>query len=93
MPSVATAEASERDDLKHIEGIGPKIEQLLNDGGFLTFAQLADGPVEKIQEILTAAGPRYTVHNPGSWSRQAALARDGQWDELKTLQDELLGGK
>ena len=93
VPSVETAEAGERDDLKKIEGIGPKIEQLLNDGGFLTFAQLADGPTERIQEILTAAGPRYSVHNPGSWSRQAALARDGQWDELKTLQDELLGGK
>ena len=93
VPTVETAEATERDDLKKIEGIGPKIEQLLNDGGFLTFAQLADGPTEKIQEILTAAGPRYTIHNPGSWSRQAALARDGQWDELKTLQDELTGGK
>ena len=93
VPSVETAEASERDDLKKIEGIGPKIEQLLNDGGFLTFAQLADGPTERIQEILTAAGPRYSIHNPGSWSRQAALARDGKWDELKTLQDELDGGK
>ena len=87
------ASPSERDDLKKIEGIGPKIEQLLNDGGFLTFAQQADGPTEKIQEILTAAGPRYSIHKPGSWSRQAALARDGKWDELKTLQDELLGGK
>ena len=93
VPSVETAEATDRDDLKKIEGIGPKIEQLLNDGGFLTFAQLADGPTDKIQEILTAAGPRYTVHDPGTWSRQAALARDGKWDELQTLQDELQGGK
>lgn len=93
VPSVESAESAERDDLKKIEGIGPKIEQLLNDGGFLTFAQLADGPTDRIQEILTAAGPRYAVHNPGSWSRQAALARDGKWNELQTLQDELDGGK
>ena len=93
VPSVDTAEATERDDLKKIEGIGPKIEQLLNDGGFLTFADLADGDLDKVQGILDEAGPRYRVHNPATWSRQAALARDGQWDELNTLQDELQGGK
>ena len=93
VPSVETAEASERDDLKKIEGIGPKIEQLLNDGGFLTFASVAEGPEEKIQTILDEAGPRYRIHKPASWARQAALARDGKWDELKTLQDELIGGK
>lgn len=85
--------ASEKDDLKKIEGVGPKIEGLLNEGGFYTFAQVAEGPVEKIQEILDAAGPRYRIHKPATWSKQAALARDGKWDELATLQDELKGGK
>jgi len=84
---------SEKDDLKKIEGIGPKIEGLLNEGGFLTFAALADGPTEKIQDILDAAGPRYRIHKPATWSEQAALARDGKWDELKVLQDRLDGGK
>ena len=87
------AGSADRDDLKKIEGIGPKIESLLNDGGFTTFAQLAAGPVERVQEILDAAGPRYRVHNPATWAKQAELARDGKWDELMTLQDELKGGK
>jgi len=93
--SVATPidDARQKDDLKKIEGVGPKIEGLLNAGGFHTFAQVADGPVDKIQAILDEAGPRYRMHNPATWSEQAALARDGKWDELKVLQDRLDGGK
>ena len=82
-----------KDDLKKIEGVGPKIEGLLNAGGFHTFADVAEGPVEKIQAILDEAGPRYRVHKPATWAQQAALARDGKWDELKVLQDQLSGGK
>lgn len=89
----AATSKSEKDDLKKIEGVGPKIEGLLNEGGFMTFADVAAGPVEKIQDILDAAGPRYRIHNPATWSEQAALARDGKWDDLKELQDRLDGGK
>ena len=81
------------DDLTIIEGIGPKIAGLCIDAGITTFAQLADTPTEKLSEILHAAGPRYTMHKPDTWPQQAALARDGKMDELKTLQDELNGGK
>ncbi len=75
------------DDLVIIEGIGPKIAGLFNDAGITTFAQLADTSVEKMKEILTAAGPRYAVHNPSSWAEQAVLARDGKMDELKAWQE------
>ena len=86
-------EASGGDDLTRVEGIGPKIAEHLTAGGIATFAQLADAPLERLQEILDEAGPRYRVHDPGTWSRQAALARDGKDDELQQLQDELKGGK
>jgi len=79
--------------LKIIEGIGPKIAELLNNEGITTFADLAAAPVEKIQAILEAAGPRYNIHNPATWADQAALARDGKMDELKEWQDKLNGGK
>ncbi len=81
------------DDLKVVEGIGPKIEELIKAEGITTWAQLAETSVEKIQEILTAAGPRYKMHNPGSWPTQAKLAADGNWDELNKLKAELDGGK
>lgn len=81
------------DDLKIVEGIGPKIEQLLNEEGILTFAQLATTAPERIKEILHAAGPRFQIHNPSTWPQQSALARDGQWEELKKWQDELNKGR
>ena len=50
-----------QDDLKLVEGIGPKIEGLLHDIGITTWRELADAPTEKVQEMLDAAGPRYLV--------------------------------
>jgi large subunit ribosomal protein L27 len=91
-PKAAKATAG-ADDLKKIEGIGPKIAELLVADGIVTFADLAAASVEKIQAVLDAAGPRYATHNPGTWPKQAALAASGDWDTLKTLQDELNGGK
>lgn len=81
------------DDLKIVEGIGPKIEELLNKEGILTFAQLATTAPERLKEILHAAGPRFQMHDPATWPEQSALARDGKWDELKKWQDELNKGR
>jgi len=81
------------DDLKKVEGIGPKIAELLNNAGITTFAQLAKTDAEKIKGILSDAGSRYKMHNPTTWPKQAELAAEGKWDELKKWQDELDGGK
>ncbi len=81
------------DDLKKIEGIGPKISDILNGGDIYTFAQLASADVNDLKQLLVNAGPAFQSHTPESWSEQAALARDGKWDELKELQDKLDGGK
>lgn len=80
------------DDLKIVEGIGPKIGELLNTGGFNTWAELANADLAKLKQILADAGSRYKMHDPTSWSGQAKLAADGKWDELKALQDRLDGG-
>ena len=81
------------DDLKIVEGIGPKIEELLHADGIRTFAKLAATNPQHIASLLDAAGSRFQIHNPETWPQQAALARDGQWDELKALQDRLTGGR
>ena len=89
----AAKKAAKGDDLKKIEGIGPKIEELFHAAGITTFAQLSETATERMEAILTEAGPRFSTHNPGTWAQQAALAAAGKWDELKTWQDELDGGK
>ena len=84
---------SDEDDFKKIEGIGPKISQLLKDAGIPTFEQLANTEAEKIKEILAAAGSRYRMHDPTTWPAQSKMAAEGDWDGLKKWQDELDGGR
>ena len=81
------------DDLKVVEGIGPKCEEALKAGGIGTWKELADSTPEKITEILTAAEGNFSGQVPGTWPRQAAMAVAGDWDKLEKWQDELDGGK
>ena len=85
-PKKATGKA---DDLKKIEGIGPKIAETLTAAGIATYADLAKAKPAKIAEII--ADVRGS-HVPDTWPQQAQLAADGKWDELKELQDKLDGG-
>ncbi|WP_340154947.1 50S ribosomal protein L21 [uncultured Winogradskyella sp.] len=78
------------DDLKKVEGIGPKIASTLVEAGIATFSDLAKATPEAISEII--AGVRGN-HVTDTWPAQAQLAADGKWDELKKWQDELDGGK
>lgn len=83
----------ERDDLTVVEGIGPKIQLLLNQYGIHTYRQLAEADVAKLKEILATAGPQLAMHDPGTWPSQANLAANDQWDTLKSVQGFLKGGK
>ena len=89
-PKAAKAATSKADDLKKVEGIGPKIATTLNEAGILTFQDLAKTTSSKISEII--AGVRGS-HVTDTWPKQAQMAADGKWDELKVWQDEMDGGK
>ena len=80
------------DDLKIIEGVGPKIEGLLKADGIKDWKDLAAAKPERIKAVLTAAGDRYRLADPATWPRQASLAARGNWEELKAYQDRLKGG-
>ena len=82
-----------KDDLKVVEGIGPKIEGLLHADGIMTWKDLAEAPTDRVQKVLDEAGPRYRIHNPKTWAQQAQLAHEEKWAELEDLQDKLKGGK
>ena len=88
-PKKAPAKAK-ADDLKKIEGIGPKIASTLVEAGIVTFADLAKAKPAKISEIIEGVRGN---HVPDTWPAQAKLAAEGKWDELKKWQDELDGGK
>jgi predicted flap endonuclease-1-like 5' DNA nuclease len=90
----ATRKATPRvkaDDLKVVEGIGPKVNTALNKAGIRTFAQLAKAPVDQLREIVQAAGWSYM--DPTTWPEQATLAAKADWDGLKSLQGKLKGGR
>ncbi len=87
-----TKKSSKGDDLKKIEGIGPKAAEALTNAGVDTFEKLSKQSVEKIKEILVAASSNLAHLEPGTWAAQAKLAAEGKWDELQKWQDELNGG-
>jgi len=90
----AAAPASVKaDDLTKVEGIGPKIAELLSSNGINTFAALAAVSADTIQEILSEAGSKFAFHNSATWPAQADMAAKGEWDKLKVWQDELDGGR
>ena len=85
--------AAKGDDLKLIEGVGPKIAEVLTAAGVASFQDLANTDAGKLREILDAAGSQFASHDPTTWPQQAELAAAGKMDELKALQDELQGGR
>lgn len=83
--------AGETDDLTMIEGIGPKISELLKNEGIDTFSKLAGMDSRTLEEILARANLRFAT--PATWSRQAKLIVEGDWEGLREFQDRLKGGR
>ena len=81
------------DDLKVVEGIGPKIEGLFHNFDIKTWKALSEATVDKCQEVLNSGGERYRIHDPASWPMQAKMAYEGKWKDLVKWQDEHKAGK
>jgi len=91
--TAAKAPVAKADDLTIVEGIGPKIAEVLTAAGIATYAELAKTDAEKVKEILTEAGSNFNTADPSTWAEQAQLAADGKFEELEKLKAELDGGK
>lgn len=85
--SKASTKTSSGDDLTKIEGIGPVIQKLLNENGITTYEELSSTKVGDLRDIL--ADNDLAMHEPMPWKKQATLAKNESWDELKEYQDEL----
>jgi len=79
------------DDLTSLEGIGPKVSQILKDAGYTTFADLAKADPAEVDKVLDSHGLQ--MMDSEGWVDQAKLAAAGDLEGLAKLQDELKGGR
>ena len=71
-PKAASKKAEAKsDNLTKLDGVGPKLAEILNEAGIATYADLAGTSVEKMKEILETAGSRYASKDPAPWIEQA----------------------
>ena len=86
-----TGASADGDDLKVIEGVGPRIEEVLKAAGITTYAKLAETRPGRLETVMKEAGTR--LANPATWPEQAGRAAARDWEWLRQLQDELKGGR
>lgn len=84
-----SSKGPKEDNLRIVEGIGPKIEKILKEAGVTTLSELASQTPDKLRAILADAGNRFKSHNPETWPEQARLAANGELDALKVMQDAM----
>ena len=92
-PKAAAKPVVVKEDLTKIEGIGKKIEALLYKHKICSYKDLSRSTITNLKTILESGGNKYSMHNPGTWPKQAKLAASAKWDELEALQQQLKGGK
>jgi cell division initiation protein len=80
-------ESNEKDNtnLELIDGIDPKIKDVLNNAHIVSFRDLATTPIYRIKDILDAAGSQFSSLDPSSWVEQALLIESGQFEQLEKL--------
>lgn len=91
--TIASLGNGRKDDLKKLEGIGPKIEKLLNSAGIQNFDQLAAITPDLLKSLLDAEGGQFKMHDPKTWPYQAELAAKGEWGRLKDYQNLIISGR
>jgi predicted flap endonuclease-1-like 5' DNA nuclease len=77
------------DDLQKLAGIGPTFASVLHRAGIHTYEQLAETSTQKLQALLIVEDEQFSQHDTSSWPKQAALAAQGEWEQLKAYQDSL----
>jgi predicted flap endonuclease-1-like 5' DNA nuclease len=85
-------EAPSADDLTLVEGIGPRIDEILKAAGVTTYAELAAHSPEELEQILESAAFK-APFDPASWPEQAQMAAAGDLTGLHNLQEKLVAGR
>jgi len=85
---LSAARDGQADDLKRIKGVGPKLEQLLNELGFYHFDQIAAWSADEVAWVdqnLKGFKGRVSRDN---WIEQATLLASGEETEFSKRVDE-----
>ncbi len=82
-PRTDAAAAAPPDDLTQINGIGPRISTILNEGGITTYADLQRANTGELRQII-AVGGALPPSSLESWPTQASYAARGDWSGLAT---------
>lgn len=85
---VASKSGVKPDNFKRLDGIGPKIAKLLENKGLLTYQQLSEMDVKQLTDLFQKEGVRIRQTDPAYWTKQAKLAAEGKWDDIKKLQQK-----
>lgn len=75
-------------NMQIIEGIGPKMNEVLNDNGISSWSVLAGKSRDELKAILDKYGDKYKIIEPGDWPNQAKLAAEDKWEELYKYQSD-----
>ena len=88
----AAPDGAQPDDLKRIEGIGPKIDAALKAAGLSTFVQLEKTSAETLRAILERAELPAQA-SVVTWGEQAGFLVRGDEAGFKALTDRLTAGR
>ncbi|MCL4875262.1 MAG: hypothetical protein KJ064_01315 [Anaerolineae bacterium] len=91
-PTPPAAVSAKPDDLKIIEGIGPKVEQALKAEGVTTFAQVATMTGAALEQMVKEKHGVRIVGSTSSWPRQAKFAAAGDKAALDELKSRIKSG-
>jgi len=78
-----------KQDLQVIDGIGPKIEKVLNEAGIDSYLKLAQCSNETIDSIMQKSFTNWKAFNTFTWPEQAMLANAGKMDVLEAFIEKL----
>jgi len=72
-----------KDDLKVIKGIGPVLEESLNELNVTSYGQIAKMTIKNMTTLLNDAGINAKIYDLSGWKAQAKLALKGDMEAVK----------
>lgn len=84
--TIVVGSAVKTSNLEVIEGIGPKMNSILNKEGIKSWKDLSSYSPGEIRSLLDKYGDRYRIVDVKQWPKQASYAAKGQWSKLIDFQ-------